>query len=103
MGVIGNVVGDGRNLGFRARECRQVHVVSLGVERDGGGDAVVAIAANRPAARIGQRPVVFDDALERFPGEIEPVELRISALDERDHPERLRVMIEAPVRSQASI
>ena len=44
-----------------------------------------------------QRAVVFDDAFQRLPGEVEAVEQRIFALKLREHAQRLRIVVEALV------
>ena len=48
--------------------------------------------------RSGQRPVVLDQALERLPGEVEPVEFGVAALQPRHHAQRLRIVVEAAPR-----
>ena len=49
------------------------------------------------AARPEQRAVVLDQAFERLPGEIEPVEARISPLERGDHAQGLGVVVEAAI------
>jgi len=51
--------------------------------------------AGEPLARdIGQRPVVLDQALKRFPGQVQPVELGVAPLQPGDDAQRLGVMVE---------
>ena len=73
------------------------------VVRYGYGNAVPAIAPDRGAAAFGERPVVLDDALQRFPGQVEPVEFRIAMLQRRDDAQALRVMVESAMRFEARI
>ncbi len=67
------------------------------------GTPCSAMTAGRFAVAIGQWAVVLDDALERFPCQVETVEGRIAPLKTRDHAQRLRVVIEAAMRGEAAI
>ena len=53
------------------------------------------MASNRAPARIDQRSVVLDQAFDGLPGEIEAVEARVPAFEERDHADRLGIVVEA--------
>ena len=52
---------------------------------------------------VGERTVVLDEALERFPGQIEPVECRIVALQCGDHAQGLGVVIKPAEGGQALV
>ena len=54
-------------------------------------------------APLGQWTVVLDDALERFPGQVQPVELGITMLQRGHDPQRLGVMIEAAMGLEAFV
>jgi hypothetical protein len=64
---------------------------------------VVAIAPDGDALAFGQRAVVLDDAFQRLPGQVEPVEIGIAMLQRRNDPERLRVVIEPAMGLQAGV
>ena len=62
-----------------------------------------AIAANRRPVAIGERTVVLDHAFQRLPGEVEPVEGGIAALQRGDDAQRLRVVVEAAEGGEALV
>ena len=64
---------------------------------------MIAIAAERRTAAIGERAVVLDQALQRFPGQIQAVEIRIAALQRGDDAQGLGIVIEAAERGEAGI
>ena len=80
VGVVGDVVGDRRALRFEAGEAVELEVVQLAiVER-----SAAAPAPLRPrAVGVDQRAVVLDQPLQRLPGQVQPVELRIAPLELR--------------------
>src|ERR1700757_1869676 len=51
---------------------------------------------------IRERPIVLDQPFEGLPGEVEAVERGVSALQKRDHAQRLGIVIEAPARGQTT-
>ena len=55
---------------------------------------MLTIVLERRTRAIGERPVVLDQALERFPGQVEAVEIRIPPLQRRHHAQGLGVVIE---------
>src|SRR5258708_6746619 len=67
------------------------------------GNAVVAVASDRGAAWYGQRAIVLDDALQRFPGQVEPVEFGIAMFQRCDDAQALRVMVEPAMGFQTGI
>src|SRR4029077_17578159 len=50
-----------------------------------------------------QRPVVFDETFQRFPTQIETVECGIAVLKIRHYTQGLRIVIEAPITSEALV
>src|SRR4051812_42577594 len=66
-------------------------------------NAALAIAPDRHSRTIGERAVVFDQSLERFPAQIESVEGGIAALKRRHRAQRLRIVVEAAERGQATV
>src|SRR5436853_884710 len=66
-------------------------------------DAALAIAPRWVALGIGERTIVLDDAFERFPGQIETVELRVASLGRGDGPQSLRIVIEAAEVREACV
>ena len=103
MGVVGDVVGDRGRLPFRRRVGRERNIEELGMAADGDGHAGLAIAPDRSAALVRDRSVVLDQAFERFPGQIEPVELGVAALEPSDHAQSLDVVIEPAVGRKAGV
>ena len=74
--VVRDVIGERRNLRLNAGESVESQRLEAVVFGDGRGYRPLDTGAV-------QRPVVFDDAFERFPGEIEPIELSITPLESR--------------------
>lgn len=64
---------------------------------------MLAITPDRRTAAIGQRAVVLDDALQRFPGQVESVEFGITVFQRRNDAERLGVVVEAAKIRQAGV
>ena len=75
----------------------------LVVGEDRRRHAVLGIAPDRRAVAVGQRAVVLDQPFERLPGQIEPVEIRIAALERGDDAQRLRVVVEAADAAEAAV
>ena len=84
MADIGDVVGERGDLRLGAGPALERQVVVSGI----GGDIGRRTVAD-------QRPVVLDHALQRLPGEVQPVEGRVAALQMGDDAQRLGVVIEA--------
>jgi len=89
--VVGDVVAQGSDLRLRPGMAAELEVMVLAIFDDGGRQL-----AER-AAILQQRPVVLHRALERFPGEVEPVELGIALLELGEDAERLCVVVEAAI------
>jgi hypothetical protein len=51
--------------------------------------------------RLHQRPVMLGQPLQRLPAQVQPVERRIAVLQQRHHPQALRVMVEPAKRQPA--
>ena len=104
VGVIGDVVGERRRPAPRAlgklHNCRSCRAR---IVEDRLRHAVLAVAGQRLARAVGERAVVLDQPLQRLPGEIEPVEGRIAALQRGHHAQRLRIVIEAAERREAFV
>ena len=64
---------------------------------------MLAVAADRRAGSLGQRAVVLDDAFQRFPGQVEPVEFGVAMLQRGHDAQGLRVVVEAAMGLQAGI
>ena len=62
-----------------------------------------AIALDRPAGAVGERAVVLDQAFQRLPGEIEPVEVGVAPLQRGHDVQRLRVVVEAAEAGEALV
>ena len=92
--IIGDVVGDRRDLGLGAGMAPEREVMRCVVVGNDLRDAGVTVLAGRLSLRIGQRAIVLDDAFQRFPTEVEPVEGRIAPLDGGDDPQSLGIVVE---------
>ena len=103
MGVVGDIVGDGGDLRLHAREAPQLQVLHPGILQDRLGNAPRAVALERRSVPGRERTVMLDEALERFPGQIEPVERRIVALQSGDHAQGLCVVIEPAEDGEAFV
>ena len=86
MGVIGDVVGDGRDLRLERGKAPEFQIVVSDVIGDADGDAMLAVSADRRAAALGQRAVVLDDAFERFPGQVQAVEIGVAVFQRQSRP-----------------
>ena len=86
-----------------AGEAPQLQILQPRIVEDRLRYAVLAITVERRAGRIGQRPVVLDQALERLPGQVQAVEIRIAALQRGDDAQGLGVVIEAAERGEAGV
>ncbi len=85
MREIGDIVREARDLRFRVRPAVEFEALPCFDAPHGLSDRVVA----------RDRTIVFGKALERFPGEVQPVEVQILPFERRDDADRLRVMVEA--------
>ena len=98
VGVVGDVVGERRRLRLRAGEAVEPEGLQGVVFQDRAGNAAAArSAASARRLRLEQRPVVLDEALQRLPGEVQPVEGGVAALQAGDDAQRLGVVVEAAV------
>ena len=97
MRVVGDVVGDGCGLRLGAGMAGEIEILLALIIQDGAGNATLAVFSDRRAVRQDQRPVVLDQALQRFPRQVQSVEAGIAPLQSRDEAQRLRVVVEAPI------
>src|SRR5262249_27632776 len=65
--------------------------------------ATLAIPANRIARAVGEWPIVLDQPLECFPGEVEAVERRVAPLKRGHRAQCLGVMVEAAEIGEAAV
>ena len=65
-------------------------------------DAAVAIAPDGFSA-FDQRPVVLDDAFQRFPGQVQAVEIGIAMFQRGHDPQGLGIVVEAAMILQAAV
>ncbi len=70
--VIGDVVGEGGDLRLERGVAPELEVVGPVVVGDPDRKAAVQVAAGRRTVAFGQRAVVLDDPLERFPVRFSP-------------------------------
>ena len=91
MRVVGDVVGDRRALRLETGIFVEPEVEEFGKVADRLRDR----AFQALPAGVGERAVVLDQALQRLPGEVQPVELGIAAFQPGDDAQRLGVVVEA--------
>src|SRR6516165_7464811 len=103
VGVIGDVVGHGGDLGFSAGETPEPQVLRAAIIENGGRNAVSPIVLKRCAGAVGKRTIVLDQALERFPGQVQAVERWIAPLQRGHHAQRLGIVIEAAECRQTGV
>ena len=96
--VVGDVVGDRRDLALQRAIGAEPQILNLREFTDGMRQALFRIAPNRPASSICQRAVVLDDALQRLPSEVQPPERGIAVLQMRHDAQALGIMVEAANR-----
>src|SRR6478752_422210 len=95
MSVVGDIVGQGGDLRFRAGEAPELQILHPDIAEDRLGNTMRTIAAERRPVAIGERTVVLDQAFQGLPSEVEAVKGGIAALQRRDDTQRLGVVIEA--------
>ena len=89
--VVGDVVGERGDLRLGAGVRREFQVVAA--------DVLADRPRQRPAGALArERAVVLDHALQRFPGQVQAVELGVTLLQLGDHAQTLRVVVEAAER-----
>ncbi len=92
--VVGDVVGDRSGLRFRARPAGELEVLAAG--RIGGDGRRHRTGAGLGAGpRAGQGAVVLGHPFQALPGQVDPVELGIAALQLRQDAKSLLVVVEA--------
>ncbi len=94
VGIIGDIVGNRSDLRLRSGMARQLEVVDLIISHHRIRQFASGIGAGRPTRCVDQGPVVLGQSFKRLPGEVQPVEPRISPLKFGDHPQALGVMVE---------
>src|SRR5271166_4492177 len=85
VAVIGDVVRHRRDLRLGARVRAEIELLPLVVVGD-------------VARRVAQRAIVLDQPLQRLPGQVEPVEAGVAALQQGHDAQRLRVVVEPAER-----
>ncbi len=87
--VVGDVIGQGRDLGLGRGPGVQTQAIVVVVPLDR--------LPRRLAQLVGHRTVVLDDPLQRFPGQVQAQEIGIAVLQFGHDPEGLDVVVEAAV------
>ena len=89
--VVGDVVGERRDLGLGAGMGGELEIVARRVLRQ------------RPGQFARDRPVVLGEPLERLPCQVQPVEADIVALQRGDDADRLGVVVESAMMGHARL
>ena len=95
VGIISDVVGNGRRLRLGTCKTPELQVLAFIVFGDFAGNSVFGIANGRPSGAVDQRSVVLDQPFERFPRQIKAVEGRVAPLQPRNDRQCLSVVVEA--------
>ena len=103
VGVIGDIVGEGGGLRLQRSVAPQLQIEFFVETRRYRREYRFRGMARPGPVPPGQRTVMLDDALQRFPGQVQPVELGIAVLQRRHHPQRLRVVVEAAMVREAFV
>ena len=93
--VVGDVVGDGRDLGLGRGPAVQPQA-----------PAGVELADHAPGRAVqfpGHRAIVLDDPFQRFPGQVQALEVRIAMLQLGHDPKGLDVVVEPAPRLHALV
>ena len=96
MIVVGDVVGERGDLSLDRRISAKLEILPRDIGKDRLGHRLRGV-------RPKQRPVMLDQPLERFKGQVQPVEARIFPLELGDHAQRLGVMVEAALPRHGGI
>src|SRR5207244_13486295 len=97
MRVVGDIICNRGDLRFHRGKAPELEVETSDVLGNADGNALLAIRPDRHAVGFGQRAVVLDDSLQRFPGQVEPVEFGIAVLKRGDETQRLRFVVNTTV------
>ena len=101
--VIGDIVSNRCYLRFERRVAPQLQIVIPVEIGDADREPMFAIAPDGLARPVGQRTVMFHHAFERFPGQVEAVEVGVAVFQRGDDAQRLRVVVEAALLFQAVV
>src|SRR5262249_25885352 len=101
VGVVGDIVGKRGELRLGAGKAPKLEVV--GVVADRLRQAALPIPSDRRSRAGGKRAGVLDKPFERFPGEIEAGERRITPLKRSHRAQRLGVVVEAADFGKAAV
>ncbi len=64
---------------------------------------MLAVTRQRRSGAVGERAIVLDQPFQRFPGQVQAVEIGIAALQRGDDAQGLGVVIEAAESGEASV
>ena len=96
MIVVGDVVGERRKLCFDRGVSVEREILPCAIIDDRGRDGWVPLAQQ-------QRTVVLDQALERLPGEVEPIEAGVFPLKLGDHAQGLGIVVETALLRRGAV
>ena len=103
MGVVGDVVGNGRGLRLGAGMSRELQVLASAVFQDRARHAARSVAGDRLAGDVEQRPIVLDEALQRLPRQVQSVEIGIALFQPGHDPQGLGVVVEPAMLAHAVV
>ena len=103
VGVVGDIIGNGGDLGLGAGERRKLEVLISAVELDCVRNPPLAVTGGGTPVLKDQRPIVLDQPFECLPGKIEPVKADVAPFERGHHPERLRVVIKSASQCKTAV
>ncbi|PHJ94047.1 hypothetical protein VF09_37190 [Nostoc linckia z9] len=93
MGVVSDVIGNGRDLGFQAGKARQFQVMDLAIVEDR-----LRNGSTCPLPALGfQRSIMLHKTFERLPGQVQSVEIGITPFELGHDTQRLGIVVEAAI------
>ncbi len=103
MAIVGNVVGNCRRLPLGAGLRGKIEPVALVIIENTLRDGPPGIGATWRPIGIDERAIVFDQALEGLPSQVQPVKGRVAALQTGNHPQSMCIVVEAAETFEAGV
>ena len=79
--VIGDVIGERRDLAFERWKGVEAQILNRHVGADGKRQTVFGVALDGAAFAIDQGAIVLNDAFERLPGEVHAAKRRVTVFE----------------------
>ena len=103
MGIVRDIIGNGRNLRLETRKGAKLQIVDLDVMLDRRRNSALAVAQGGAPIAQNKRSVMLHEAFERLPRQIQSIEFGVRPLERSDYAQGLGIVIEASAIREASI